>query len=65
LNYNPSVITKYCFDVAQTFNEFYNKHQVLTVEEQLKNARLRLCDTTKGVLSQALQLLTIETVEEM
>lgn len=65
LNYNPSVITKYCFDVAQTFNEFYNKHQILNVADSLVYSRLSLCRAVKQVLVQALNILTIETVEEM
>lgn len=64
-NYNPSVITKYCFDVAQAFNEFYNKHQILGVEEELEKARIILCIAVKKVLVNALSILTIESVEEM
>jgi arginyl-tRNA synthetase len=64
-NYNPSVIAKYCFDLAQAFNEFYNKQSILDVEEKLSLARLNLCEAVKQVLTSALGLLTIEAVEEM
>ena len=64
-NYNPSVIAKYCFDIAQAFNEFYNKQSILDVEEELSLARLNLCEVVKQVLTDALGLLTIEVVEEM
>ena len=64
-NYNPSVIAKYCFDLAQAFNEFYNKQSILDVEEELSLARLNLCEVVKQVLTNALGLLTIEVVKEM
>ncbi len=65
-NYNPSVIAKYCFDVAQAFNDFYNKHSVLSAENSdLVKARLALCGAVRKVLVDALGLLTIETVDEM
>ncbi len=65
-NYNPSVIAKYCFDLAQAFNEFYNKHDILKAEQSaLVGARLELCESVKIVLTDALSLLTIQTVDEM
>ena len=65
-NKNPSVIAKYCFDLAQAFNDFYNKHSVLSAENKdLISARLALCGAVRKVLVDALGLLTIEVVEEM
>jgi len=65
-NYNPAVITKYCFDLSQAFNDFYNKHSVLNAEnEELVSARLFLCEKAGLVLTDALSLLTIDTVFEM
>jgi len=65
-NYNPSVIVKYCFDVAQSFNDFYTKHSVLNAEnKELVSARVILCGVVRKVLKDALGLLAIETVEEM
>jgi arginyl-tRNA synthetase len=64
-NYNPSVITKYCFDVAQAFNEFYNKHQILNVKNNIMMARFAICKVVKNVLINALGLLTIYAVDEM
>ena len=31
-NHNPSVVVKFCFDLAQAYNDFYNKHSVLNAE---------------------------------
>lgn len=65
-NYNPSVLTKYSFDVAQAFSNFYAKHSVLNSENKnLINARLALCMATKQVLQNCLSVLSINIVEEM
>lgn len=64
--YNPSTITRYCFDLAQQFNNFYTKHSILNAENKdLVTARLQLSEAVKSVLENALGLLTIDTVEEM
>ncbi|KKQ40843.1 MAG: Arginine-tRNA ligase [Candidatus Magasanikbacteria bacterium GW2011_GWA2_37_8] len=65
-NYNPSVITKYCFDLAQAFNDYYNKVSILNLDDkEVIKARLVLCRAVKLVLTDALGLLTIATVQEM
>ncbi len=65
-NYNPSTIARYCFELAQAFNDFYNKHSILSAEDQdLVNVRLTLSGAVGQVLTSSLKLLTIEVVEEM
>ncbi|MBT3948806.1 arginine--tRNA ligase [Candidatus Parcubacteria bacterium] len=65
-SYNPSTITRYCFDLAKSFNDFYNKHSVLNASSpDLVQARLKLCALVSGTLKKSLDLLTIDTVEEM
>ncbi|KKR35387.1 MAG: hypothetical protein UT67_C0002G0011 [Candidatus Magasanikbacteria bacterium GW2011_GWA2_40_10] len=64
--YNPSAITRYCFDLAQQFNNFYNKYSVLNAESRdLISVRLQLSEAVKSILENALNLLTIGIVEEM
>jgi len=63
--YEPSIITRYVLQVAKDFNKFYNNCQINSAEEQLKNARLHLVKATTIVIQNALELLGIETVEEM
>lgn len=66
LSYNPSTIARYCFDLAKSFNDYYNKYSILNNDdEELTRVRLAFCGTIKYVLEDALKLLTIETVEEM
>lgn len=65
-NFNPSVVIKYCFDLAKQYNDFYAKHSVLSaVTPEIINARLTLSSSVKQVLENGLGLLTIDTVEEM
>ncbi len=65
-NYNPSVVARYAFDLAKLFNDFYNKSSILNAESKpLMEARLALAAATRLVLINALNLLSIETVEEM
>ncbi len=65
-NYNPSTVARYCFDLAQAFNDFYNKHSVLEAgSKDLVQARLSLVAAVKQVLTNALGILTISSVEEM
>lgn len=63
--YEPSVITRYVLQVAKDFNKFYNNCPINSAEENLKKARLQLVLATTMVISNALGLLGIETVEEM
>ncbi|MFA6423720.1 MAG: arginine--tRNA ligase [Candidatus Magasanikbacteria bacterium] len=65
-NYNPSVLTKYSFDVAQAFSNFYAKHSVLNNENtELVKARLALCGATKQVLENCLATMSIEVIDIM
>ncbi len=63
--YKPNLLANYTIKLAQQFNEFYHKHQVLTEDPNLTKARLLLVDCTKQVLNNALHLLGIESPEEM
>ncbi|MCK4670374.1 MAG: arginine--tRNA ligase [Nanoarchaeota archaeon] len=64
-SYRPMLMTRYCIELAQTFNEFYHSCQILREEEDLKNARLLLVDCVRQVLKNALDLLGIEAPEQM
>ncbi|MCF6277121.1 MAG: arginine--tRNA ligase [Candidatus Magasanikbacteria bacterium] len=65
-DYNPSVITRYCFELTSVFNDFYAKHRIVEAEtEKLKVGRILLSTAVKNVLKNALEILSIETVEEM
>jgi arginyl-tRNA synthetase len=61
----PSIIARYAIDVAQSFNEFYSDHQILKAEIDVKNSRLHLINAVSQVLKNSLNLLGIETLEQM
>ena len=64
-NYKMSVIAHYLILLAQKFNEFYQKHQVINSSIEIKNARLILVVSCRQVLWNAAKLLNIDMLEEM
>jgi arginyl-tRNA synthetase len=63
---DPSLIAKYLFGLAQTFNTFYHECPVLKAEDMVvKEFRLALIEKIERVMTSGLELLGIETVEEM
>lgn len=64
-HYNPSVVAKYCFDLAQAFNDWYAQCPIISDDERLTQARSALTEGVRSVLTQALHILTIETVDHM
>ncbi len=64
-SYSPHLIANYLFDLAQKYNFFYQKHQILKAEGDIKALRLLLTRKTAGVVKEGLRLLGIQTVEKM
>ena len=63
---SPARICNHLFIVAQTVNQFYHKHPVLSADTpSLIKARLALINASAAVIKKALALLGIETLEEM
>ncbi len=62
----PSFVAKYAFQLAQSFNNFYHKHHILSEEDAPKRAfLLRLTKLVEAQLVRALGLLGIEAPEKM
>jgi arginyl-tRNA synthetase len=62
----PELICNYLFDLANTFNRFYDEHRVLDAEsKELIKARIALTYATGQVLSSGLTLLGIESTKRM
>ena len=61
----PNRLCQYLFELSQKFNQFYDKHSVLQVEEPLRTSRLVLCDLTAKTLKLGLDLLGIPVLERM
>ncbi len=65
-NLSPKIIAKYCYQLAVSFNTFYEHVKVLTADsEDTINARLCLVYSFKETLAKALQLLGIDAPERM
>ena len=65
-NLSPKVIAKYCYNLAVSFNAFYEHVRVLdSDDEPLVNARLCLVSSFKSTLGKALNLLGIPSPERM
>ncbi len=63
---NPALIANYSHELAQIFNEFYHNCPVLNNKDKMQEAfRLRLVDSSRTTLNNALHLLGIETMPEM
>jgi arginyl-tRNA synthetase len=65
-DYNTATLTQYLFDLAKTYNNFYQHHQVLKAnDEQTKQMRLNISLQTKNTLKKGLALLGIDAPEVM
>jgi arginyl-tRNA synthetase len=66
VEYNPSVIATYVFNIAQAYNSFYTEHSVLNAESaEKKQLRLQLCQLTANVIRNGMALLGIRVPERM
>jgi len=62
----PAFVTKYAFQLAQAFNNFYHNHHILSEADPQKRAfLLTLTELVERRLVQALNLLGIDTPEKM
>jgi arginyl-tRNA synthetase len=62
----PAFVAKYAFQLAQSFNNFYHKHHILSEpDEQKRTFLLSLTELVERRLVQCLRLLGIETPEKM
>jgi arginyl-tRNA synthetase len=61
----PHIIAHYLRDLSQAFHAYYNAHQVLKEDEDLRNARLNLSLAVKQVIGNGLELLGVSAPEAM
>jgi len=61
----PHTLAHYLHSLATEFHAYYNAHQFLVDNENLRNARLNLILATQYVISDGLELLGISSPEEM
>lgn len=64
--YSPAILAQYVYDLAKTYNQFYDACPVMKAEsDALKNFRLTLSATVARTIREALALLGIEVPEQM
>ena len=63
--YRPNYLCNYLYELAGHFARFYENCPVLKAEPAERASRLVLCDLTAKVLKQGLEVLGIETLEQM
>ncbi len=63
--YRPNYVCNYLYDLAGLFARFWENCPVLKAETAVRNSRLSLCELTGRVLRQGLEVLGIETLEQM
>jgi arginyl-tRNA synthetase len=64
-DYRPNYLCGYLYELAGHYNRFFENCPVLKSEGVTRATRLRLCDVTARVLKQGLEVLGIETTEQM
>jgi len=63
--YAPHLVAHYLHAVATALHAYYNAHQFLVEDENLRNARLNLILATRIVLHSGLDLLGVSAPQEM
>ena len=61
----PHFLCTYLYELATEFSSFYNQDKVMVPEPEAQGLRLLLCKTTQTYLQTGLEMLGIETLEEM
>jgi arginyl-tRNA synthetase len=64
-DYRPNFLCNYLYELAGHFTAFYENCPVLKAEPAQRDSRLILCDLTARVLKRGLDVLGIETLEQM
>jgi arginyl-tRNA synthetase len=61
----PHLVTAYLHELAQAFQSYYNDHQFLVDDADLRDARLALAQATRQVLANGLELIGVSAPEAM
>ncbi len=64
-DYDPSRINRYVTELAARFHRFYNSCRIKDAEPELLEARLKLCDCTRRVIANALEIIGVTAPEKM
>ena len=65
LSEEPHQIAHFLRETANAFHTYYNAHQFLVDDAALRDARLNLCEATRQVIRNGLELLGVGAPDEM
>ena len=65
INHEPHQIAHYLRELATEFHTYYNAHQFLVEEDEVRHARLALISAVQQVIANGLGLLGVSAPEEM
>jgi len=66
INFSPSLIANYCYDLVKEYNQFYHDHQILREKNEARRGfRIRLSGQTAEIIKSGMALLGIEVPERM
>jgi arginyl-tRNA synthetase len=65
IEYNPSELVKYLFELSKMFNDYYHKVPIIKAGEKERKARLKLLQAVSQVLENGTYLLGFELVKDM
>lgn len=65
IHHEPHHIAHYLRDLANEFHTYYNAHQFLVDQQNLRNARLNLIQATRQVIANGLALLGVSAPDTM
>ncbi len=61
----PSILSRYLIDLAQSFSNFYNCNKIIGEDKNVENSRLYLAKAVGDVLKNCMALLGIEMPDRM
>ena len=64
-DFAPHLLAEYALDLSRSFHAYYDKHRVLTDDEDLSQARLALLRALQTVLRNGLDILGMDAPSEM
>ncbi len=66
INYDPSEICKYIYELSNDYNSFYHEHNIISeTDEKVKNTYILISAFTDRLLRDALDILAIDVPDKM
>ncbi len=63
--FSPNILAKYLFELAESYNSFYNAYPIIKAEKPSRDQRFLITQATATVIKTGLALLGIEVINRM